>query len=534
MKKRNWKYIFLPLASVISVASLPLISFSCSDIWGTPKPPSPTPKPNPNNPIDPNHPQEPDPMKKGYTLWKSGNVDFAKKNNNYFFKKLSYESRRFGTDVYNDKKWLEYIPKLFVTEANSMNFDFEKWNLTEKDVTTEFTTAANIWQILRQFSEFNNGILPFGSEDAIETYKRFIKEMQDFIGPINGVNMLHYLNDANLTTDYQKNRRDHLIHYGPTNYGLTNQNTWNDEADAFVESVKEANRGKIDSDKFLNAVINQIWPQMKDSESWSDIDNEPFKNFYLPFTLNSEYMYLSKNTIKYDEDDPNSDLVYFTWNPILLYYWQTYRFTRLETMQKVMYYQMLNFYSSLTKLNGENKKWSEIASEKLEDVKKEMDLLTQHICKYLNYKMFVGCEWEDISNKKQTLTHLFPWISPDYKGELWQDGTSDFEYSWVWAYNFLYDVIIPFYQASNLELPQEIKHFDLDLTSGKSHKIYQFAAQYLNTIFEKKVINLDYNHQHISQQFEDESGKKANKAKWLNFIKNWNGKLGMGVDITEL
>ncbi|GAA7950857.1 hypothetical protein COL447_19170 [Helicobacter pylori] len=49
--------------------------------------------------------------------------------------------------------------------------------------------------------------------------------MQDFIGPINGVNMLHYLNDANLTTDYQKNRRDHLIHYGPTNYGLTNQNT---------------------------------------------------------------------------------------------------------------------------------------------------------------------------------------------------------------------------------------------------------------------------------------------------------------------
>ena len=529
MKKRNWKYIFLPLASAISVASLPLISFSCSDIWGTPKPPSPTPKPNPNNPIDPNHPQEPDPMKKGYTLWKSGNSNFAKKNNSYFFKKLSYESKRFTADVYNDKKWLEYIPKLFVTEANSMNFDFEKWNLSEKDVTTEFTTAANIWQILRQFSEFNNGILPFGSEDVIETYKRFMKEMQDFIGPINGDDTLTHLDNDNFAKDYQKNRRDHLIHYGPTN-----QNAWDEEADAFIESVIEANRGKVDSDKYLSAVIKQILPQMKEQGGWSEIDKEPFKNFYFPFTLNSEYMYQPKNIIKFDEDEPNSDLVYFTWNPILLYYWQVYRFTSFETMQKKMYYQMINFYSSLTKLDGENKKWSEITQEKLEDVKKEMDLLCQHICRYLSYKMFVGCEWEDINNKKQTLTHLFPWISPEYKQELWQNGTSDFEYSWVWAYNFLYEVVIPFYQASNLELPQEIKHFDLDLTSGKSHKIYQFAAQYLNTIFEKKVINLDYYHQHISQQFEDEDGKKANKAKWLNFIKNWNGKLGMDVDITEL
>lgn len=219
MKKS--KRILLTIGAVIPLlATMPLVSSGCIETKKPEvkpnepkKPESKTPDSNPGlinpnpNPSNPTPAPVPTPEvkpeeKEGYVIYKSTSEDYLKKNNTYYFSKLSYNPVELSDSVYNNQEWKLYRPKMWLSlkmpNKNKPELGPEeqltKWgmdlNLNADHFTNDYESACGIWNIIRKLAEsdenkegINQGgrFEPKDNESYNEALMRFLKEMDNYL-----------------------------------------------------------------------------------------------------------------------------------------------------------------------------------------------------------------------------------------------------------------------------------------------------------------------------------------------------------------
>ncbi|MGC7169714.1 CDS14 family ICE transfer lipoprotein [Metamycoplasma hominis] len=558
MKKS--KRILLTIGAVIPLlATIPLVSSGCIETKkpevkpNEPKKPENktsgsdsgliNPNPNPSNPtpapipIPETKPEE----KEGYVVYKSTNEDYLKKNNIYYFSKLLYDPVDLSDEDYNNHEWTRWRPKMWFSLTNRIELEEQltKWSmvLTDEHFTNNCESACGIWNIIRKLAEsdenkegINQGgrFKPKDNESYNKALMRFLDEMDDYLDPdiaFKGLTMdethINYVTE-NLKKDHDWMNKK-LIYSADSKMPST-----------FIRD--EFNHQSIeDMDGFVKELISDYENAMY--EGWT-VENKANDWFVAPFSFGSNPtmrnkfpqqtydMYTDKNGL--DKTTPTP--AYNNYNPVAFNFLVMERFDLSERLNFEVYKNVIQWLKSFNNINSEKKsKWSEIESDKKRKLMYASTNLVRALVKFIDWHHLLLGEFENPDDKHSTLADLFAMKS------LTMGDKIDFDYTYRFAYKFLYEKLVPTMVANGWNMPTE---FDINLERSmldknrKDSYIYDYIFKYLNVIFKAKYKDIDEIKK--PKGFLDLNNKEHWQKLFLdNVLKKWNSAFNINVDLEE-
>lgn len=556
MKKS--KRILLTIGSAIALTTLPIMAMSCEwlDKLINKNNPNPTPAPGSNpgliNPKPQPQPTPPSPVptpepkaeeKEGYVTYKSTNEDYLKKNNTYYFSKLLYDPVGLSDEDYNNHEWTRWRPKMWFSLTNkTLEDQLNKWGIVFNDAnfTNNCESACGIWNIIRKLAESDEnkeGINQGGrfktkdNESYNEALMRFLDEMDDYLDPdiaFKGLTDKESINDVeeNFAKD-PKWIEKKLI------YSADSQMPSTFIREKFIQQSFD-DIAKTNQDPFVKELISDYEKAMY--KGWI-FENKAKRWFVAPFSFGSNPtmrnkfpqetydMYTDKNGL----DKTTLTPAYNNYNPVAFNFLVMERFDLSEKLNFKVYKNLIQWLKSFNNINSENKsKWSEIESDKKDKLRDASTELVKALVEFIDWHHLLLGEFENPDDKHSTLADLFAMKS------LTMGDKIDFDYTYRFAYKFLYEKLVPTMVANGWNMPYEFKNLEeamLDRNRKDSY-IYDYIFKYLNVIFKAKYKDID--------EIKKPNGylDLNNKEHWQklfldNVLKKWNSAFNINVDLEE-
>lgn len=561
MKKS--KRILLTIGSTIALTTLPIMAMSCEwlDKLINKNNPNPTPTPGPDSGLVNPNPSNPTPApapvptpevkpeeKEGYVIYKSTNEDYLKKNNTYYFSKLSYNPVELSDEVYNSQEWKLYRPKMWFSLTNKpeneteteskLEKQLDKWHMSLDNVhfTNDCESACGIWNIIRKLAEsdekkegINQGgrFKPKDNESYNEALMRFLKEMDDYLDPdyaFRGLTEKSRIDDVNQNPDLISKK---LIYSADSKMPSTFiREEFNKKSFASIAETEQDPFVKELISGYENAMYNG-WTTENKAKNWfvapfSFGSNPTMRNKFPQETFD---MYTDKNGL--DKTTPTP--AYNNYNPVAFNFLVMERFDLSEGLNFKVYKNLIQWLKSFNNINSENKsKWSEIESDKKYQLKNASTNLVKALVKFIDWHHLLLGEFENPDDKHSTLADLFAMKS------LTMGDKIDFDYTYRFAYKFLYEKLVPTMVANGWKMPDEFKNLESNMLdrSSKDSYIYDYIFKYINVIFKAKYPNID----EIKKPngFLDVNNKEHWQKLFLdNVLKKWNSAFNINVDLKE-
>lgn len=552
MKKS--KRILLTIGSTIALTTLPIMAMSCEwlDKLINQNNPNPTPTPGSNpgliNPKPQPQPTPPAPVptpepkaeeKEGYVTYKSTNEDYLKKNNTYYFSKLLYDPVNLSDSVYNSQDWKLYRPKMWFSLTNTkLEEQLNKWGIVFNDTnfTNNCESACGIWNIIRKLAESDEnkeGINQGGrfktkeNESYNEALMRFLDEMDDYLDPnfaFKGLTDKESINDVE-----EKLAKDPKWIEKKLIYSADSQMPSTFIREKFIQQSIE------DMDGFVKELISGYEKAMYNG--WNVEENKAKKWFVAPFSFGSNPtmrnkfpqetydMYTDKNGL--DKTTPTP--AYNNYNPVAFNFLVMERFDLSEKLNFKVYKNLIQWLKSFNNINSENKsKWSEIESDKKDKLMNASTNLVKALVEFIDWHHLLLGEFEDPNDRHSTLADLFAMKS------LTMGDKIDFDYTYRFAYKFLYEKLVPTMVANGWNMPIEFDNLESGMLNRnrKDSYIYDYIFKYINVIFKAKYKDID--------EIKKPNGylDLNNKEHWQklfldNVLKKWNSAFNINVDLEE-
>lgn len=556
MKKS--KRILLTIGSTIALTTLPIMAMSCEwlDKLINKNNPNPTPAPGSNpgliNPKSQPQPTPPSPVptpepkaeeKEGYVTYKSTNEDYLKKNNTYYFSKLLYDPVGLSDEDYNNHEWTRWRPKMWFSLTNkTLEDQLNKWGIVFNDAnfTNNCESACGIWNIIRKLAESDEnkeGINQGGrfktkdNESYNEALMRFLDEMDDYLDPdiaFKGLTDKESINDVeeNFAKD-PKWIEKKLI------YSADSQMPSTFIREKFIQQSFD-DIAKTNQDPFVKELISDYEKAMY--KGWI-FENKAKRWFVAPFSFGSNPtmrnkfpqetydMYTDKNGL----DKTTLTPAYNNYNPVAFNFLVMERFDLSEKLNFKVYKNLIQWLKSFNNINSENKsKWSEIESDKKDKLRDASTELVKALVEFIDWHHLLLGEFEDPNDRHSTLADLFAMKS------LTMGDKIDFDYTYRFAYKFLYEKLVPTMVANGWNMPIEFNNLEtlmLDRNKKDSY-IYDYIFKYINVIFKAKYKDID--------EIKKPNGSLDlnNKEHWQklfldNVLKKWNSAFNINVDLKE-
>ncbi len=565
MKKS--KRILLTIGSTIALTTLPIMAMSCEwlDKLINKNNPNPTPTPGPDSGLVNPNPSNPTPApapvptpepkaeeKEGYVTYKSTNEDYLKKNNTYYFSKLLYDPVDLSDEVYNSQEWRSYRPKMWFSLTNKpeneteteskLEKQLDKWHMSLDNVhfTNDCESACGIWNIIRKLAEsdenkegINQGgrFKPKDNESYNEALMRFLKEMDDYLDPdyaFRGLTEKSRIDDVDQNLDKDRDWMSKKLIYSADSKMPSTfiREEFNKKSFA---SIAETNQ-----DPFVKELISDYEDAMY--KGWI-FENKAKNWFVAPFSFGSNptmrnkfpqetfNMYTDKNGL--DKTTPTP--AYNNYNPVAFNFLVMERFDLSEKLNFKVYKNLIQWLKSFNNINSENKlKWSEIENDKKIQLKNVSTELVKALVKFIDWHHLLLGEFENPDDKHSTLADLFAMKS------LTMGDKIDFDYTYRFAYKFLYEKLVPTMVANGWNMPDEFDVLEKNMLdrNKKDSYIYDYIFKYLNVIFKAKYKDID----EIKKPngFLDVNNKEHWQKLFLdNVLKKWNSAFNINVDLKE-
>lgn len=556
MKKS--KRILLTIGSTIALTTLPIMAMSCEwlDKLINKNNPNPTPAPGSNpgliNPKPQPQPTPPSPVptpepkaeeKEGYVTYKSTNEDYLKKNNTYYFSKLLYDPVGLSDEDYNNHEWTRWRPKMWFSLTNkTLEDQLNKWGIVFNDAnfTNNCESACGIWNIIRKLAESDEnkeGINQGGrfktkdNESYNEALMRFLDEMDDYLDPdiaFKGLTDKESINDVeeNFAKD-PKWIEKKLI------YSADSQMPSTFIREKFIQQSFD-DIAKTNQDPFVKELISDYEKAMY--KGWI-FENKAKRWFVAPFSFGSNPtmrnkfpqetydMYTDKNGL----DKTTLTPAYNNYNPVAFNFLVMERFDLSEKLNFKVYKNLIQWLKSFNNINSENKsKWSEIESDKKDKLRDASTELVKALVEFIDWHHLLLGEFENPDDKHSTLADLFAMKS------LTMGDKIDFDYTYRFAYKFLYEKLVPTMVANGWTMPDEFDVLEKNMLdrNKKDSYIYDYIFKYLNVIFKAKYNDID----EIKKPngFLDLNNKEHWQKLFLdNVLKKWNSAFNINVDLKE-
>ncbi|MTH76024.1 CDS14 family ICE transfer lipoprotein [Metamycoplasma hominis] len=555
MKKS--KRILLTIGSTIALTTLPIMAMSCEwlDKLINKNNPNPTPTPNPDSGLVNPNPSNPTPApvptpepkaeeKEGYVTYKSTNEDYLKKNNTYYFSKLLYDPVDLSDSVYNSQDWKLYRPKMWFSLTNTkLEEQLNKWGIVFNDTnfTNNCESACGIWNIIRKLAEsdenkegINQGgrFKPKENESYNKALMRFLDEMDDYLDPNFAFGGL--TKDNTRINDVEENlAKDPKWLEKKLIYSADSKMPSTFIREEFIQK-SFADIAKTNPNPFVKELISGYEDAMY--KGWI-FENKAKGWFVAPFSFGSNPtmrnkfpqqtfdMYTDKNGL--DKTTPTP--AYNNYNPVAFNFLVMERFDLSEGLNFKVYKNLIQWLKSFNNINSENKsKWSEIESDKKFQLMNASIELVKALVKFIDWHHLLLGEFEDPNDKHSTLADLFAMKSLKMGDKI------DFDYTYRFAYKFLYEKLVPTMVANGWNMPNEFKILEMDMLDRdrKDSYIYDYIFKYINVIFKAKYPNID--------EIKKPNGSLDlnNKEHWQklfldNVLKKWNSAFNINVDLEE-
>lgn len=555
MKKS--KRILLTIGSTIALTTLPIMAMSCEwlDKLINKNNPNPTPTPGPGSGLVNPNPSNPTPApvptpepkaeeKEGYVTYKSTNEDYLKKNNTYYFSKLLYDPVDLSDSVYNSQDWKLYRPKMWFSLTNTkLEEQLTKWGmtLTNEHFTNNCESACGIWNIIRKLAESDEnkeGINQGGrfktkeNESYNEALMRFLDEMDDYLDPNFAFGGL--TKDNTRINDVEENlAKDPKWLEKKLIYSADSKMPSTFIREEFIQK-SFADIAKTNPNPFVKELISGYEKAMY--EGWT-VENKAKYWFVAPFSFGSNPtmrnkfpqqtfdMYTDKNGL----DKTTLTPAYNNYNPVAFNFLVMERFDLSEGLNFKVYKNLIQWLKSFNNINSENKsKWSEIENDKKFQLMNASIELVKALVKFIDWHHLLLGEFENPDDKHSTLADLFAMKS------LTMGDKIDFDYTYRFAYKFLYEKLVPTMVANGWKMPDEFKNLESNMLdrSSKDSYIYDYIFKYINVIFKAKYKDID----EIKKPngFLDVNNKEHWQKLFLdNVLKKWNSAFNINVDLEE-
>lgn len=556
MKKS--KRILLTIGSTIALTTLPIMAMSCEwlDKLINKNNPNPTPAPGSNpgliNPKPQPQPTPPSPVptpepkaeeKEGYVTYKSTNEDYLKKNNTYYFSKLLYDPVGLSDEDYNNHEWTRWRPKMWFSLTNkTLEDQLNKWGIVFNDAnfTNNCESACGIWNIIRKLAESDEnkeGINQGGrfktenGESYNKALMRFLDEMDDYLDPdfaFKGLTDKESINDVE-----EKLAKDPKWIEKKLIYSADSQMPSTFIREKFIQKSFD-DIAKTNQDPFVKELISGYEQAMY--KGWT-IENKAKDWFVAPFSFGSNPtmrnkfpqqtfdMYTDKNGL----DKTTLTPAYNNYNPVAFNFLVMERFDLSEGLNFKVYKNLIQWLKSFNNINSENKsKWSEIESDKKYQLRNASTNLVKALVEFIDWHHLLLGEFENPDDKHSTLADLFAMKS------LTMGDKIDFDYTYRFAYKFLYEKLVPTMVANGWNMPNEFDNLERDMLdrNKKDSYIYDYIFKYLNVIFKAKYNDID----EIKKPngFLDLNNKEHWQKLFLdNVLKKWNSAFNINVDLKE-
>lgn len=557
MKKS--KRILLTIGSAFALTTLPIMAMSCEwlDKLINKNNPNPTPTPGPDSGLVNPNPSNPTPApapvptpevkpeeKEGYVIYKSTNEDYLKKNNTYYFSKLLYDPVDLSDEDYNNHEWTRWRPKMWFSLTNTtLEEQLAKWGmaLTNEHFTNNCESACGIWNIIRKLAEsdenkegINQGgrFKPKDNESYNEALMRFLNEMDDYLDPkfaFDGLTM----NKTRINDVEEKLAKDSKWIEKKLIYSADSQMPSTFIRKEFIQKSFD-DIAKTNQNPFVKELISGYEQAMY--EGWT-VENKAKYWFVAPFSFGSNPtmrnkfpqqtfdMYTDKNGL----DKTTLTPAYNNYNPVAFNFLVMERFDLSEGLNFKVYKNLIQWLKSFNNINSENKsKWSEIENDKKFQLMNASTNLVRALVEFIDWHHLLLGEFENPDDKHSTLADLFAMKS------LTMGDKIDFDYTYRFAYKFLYEKLVPTMVANGWNMPIEFNNletFMLDRNRKDSY-IYDYIFKYINVIFKAKYKDID--------EIKKPNGylDLNNKEHWQklfldNVLKKWNSAFNINVDLKE-
>ena len=236
-------------------------------------------------------------------------------------------------------------------------------------------------------------------------------------------------------------------------------------------------------------------------------------------------MYTDKNGL--DKTTPTP--AYNNYNPVAFNFLVMERFDLSEKLNFKVYKNLIQWLKSFNNINSENKlKWSEIESDKKDKLRDASTNLVKALVEFIDWHHLLLGEFENPDDKHSTLADLFAMKS------LTMGDKIDFDYTYRFAYKFLYEKLVPTMVANGWNMPDEFDVLEKNMLdrNKKDSYIYDYIFKYLNVIFKAKYKDID----EIKKPngFLDVNNKEHWQKLFLdNVLKKWNSAFNINVDLEE-
>lgn len=554
MKKS--KRILLTIGSTIALTTLPIMAMSCEwlDKLINKNNPNPTPTPGPGSGLVNPNPSNPTPApvptpepkaeeKEGYVTYKSTNEDYLKKNNTYYFSKLLYDPVGLSDEDYNNHEWTRWRPKMWFSLTNTtLENQLNKWGIVfnEANFTNNCESACGIWNIIRKLAESDEnkeGINQGGrfktenGESYNKALMRFLDEMDDYLDPdfaFKGLTDKESINDVE-----EKLAKDPKWIEKKLIYSADSQMPSTFIREKFIQKSFD-DIAKTNQDPFVKELISGYedamykgWITYNKARDWfvapfSFGSNPTMRNKFPQETYD---MYTDKNGL----DKTTLTPAYNNYNPVAFNFLVMERFDLSEKLNFKVYKNLIQWLKSFNNINSENKsKWSEIESDKKYQLKNASTELVKALVEFIDWHHLLLGEFENPDDKHSTLADLFAMKS------LTMGDKIDFDYTYRFAYKFLYEKLVPTMVANGWKMPDEFKNLESNMLdrSSKDSYIYDYIFKYINVIFKAKYKDID--------EIKKPNGSLDlnNKEHWQklfldNVLKKWNSAFNINVDLKE-
>lgn len=490
--------------------TLPLMSAGCFDSFNPAT--NNSEWPGPNNPNENPSVGIELPEQEGYITFKSKNEIYLKSNNIYHMPDLDYKDEVFSSNVFIDELYKDFNPRYWrsldylALEKHKEEPIYKSGRVTDTEFTSEPEDACKLQNLIRLFyrTKFNTSLSNYTPQ---ETYKTFIRKFGEHFSEL----CKERITQAEL--DHQQNYYQSII-----------------TGDELLEPFKEP-------DSKISAGMMAEYGQTM-SVGWKSSGQEAYRRFLLPFTIGQNSK-LKQFKIKHDDmyNDPNcysetyGIKMYDNWNPLVFLVHTLSKLTSQTKLQLKFYNRFLKFLESLIGLQkGHVVKWSELdeSNPNAKNVEVCLEFLTQGTVDLLSWKNMLLSESEEFDKRDETMTNIFACGSEH----------NDFQNSWIFAYEILNDVIVPFYAISGWSIPVELDNFDLEISNKEweTYYIYRLAANYLNRLIQKNYSdkNDDYYDRiktiRITPYYvKNRTNSGIYKTKFLEFMKNWSSYINIGI-----
>lgn len=505
MKKRlKWN----KLLAVSSIVLIPSITMSCFGLGKIGMPPVLIP-PKKNtggtssggsgSQTKPESPEsaEIQQLKKTLNLveYQSNGERFLKPNNRYFFQNFDYTDspnlsykrmkENWGNDNYRFRVFSSYSASHEKSSDDienwlNSNSDF-KWNATNPNNRFEFDTISTqsyLWNIIRNlYYDIDN--------DNRENLDEIEEAIEFLLGKIQ---ILGFDNS------------ELRLLYGGNSDILFSPNISFIFRSFLIDSMDGSKRKE--KDKLENYIKSMI----------TKYNSESAKFFLLPFSLGSNsnlnskygavnfYDYRDSNDTDYVERVSNSDMtVWGTWYPLLFDMFHTpLNLFKQREKEIVFYGVLLNWLDSLIKINKQKRDGEELRYENIDSsLKTRFEKLSKKLIEitadFIDFNNHLLHEYEAYNDSKNTISKVFA-----------TQKESDVMNTWLFAYNLLYEGLLPVFKLTNQNVDELNMETQLFLTNKtmKANLVYSYMLKAIE-IAAKNNVNSKTNPKWYSEVAKD-------------------------------